>query len=57
MRYIEYENNGDRTKILSFKEYLEEINSFLKDIINNLRKSISDYMKINYMVNSISDSS
>ena len=37
--YIEYESNGDRNKTLSFKECLDEIKPYLKDIVNNLRKS------------------
>ena len=36
--YIEYENNGDRNKTLSIKEYHDEIKPYLKDI-NNLKKS------------------
>ena len=34
----EYETNGNRTKILSIKGYLDEIERHLKDIINNLKK-------------------
>ena len=37
--YIEYESNGDKNEALSFKEYLNEINPHLKDIINNLKES------------------
>ena len=37
--YIEYESNSDRNKTLSVKEYLNEIRPYLKDIINNLKKS------------------
>ena len=29
--YIEYENNGDRSKTLSIEEYLKKIRPFLKD--------------------------
>ena len=36
---IEYENNGDINKTLSVEEYLNEIRPYLKDIINNLKKS------------------
>ena len=36
--YIENENNSDRNKTLSVEEYLNEIRTFLKDIINNLKK-------------------
>ena len=31
--YIEYESNGNRNKSLSLKEYLNEVNLYLKDII------------------------
>ena len=34
-----YESNRERSKILSVKEYLVEIKPYLKDIINNLKKS------------------
>ena len=37
--YIEYESNGDGNKTLSVEEYLNEIRPYLKDIINNLKKS------------------
>ena len=37
--YIEYESNGDRNKILSVEEYLNKIRPYLKDVINNLKKS------------------
>ena len=37
--YIEYDSSGDRNKILSAEEYLNKIRSYLKDIINNLKKS------------------
>ena len=36
---IEYESNGDRNKALSFEEYLNKITLYLKDTINNLKKS------------------
>ena len=36
-----YENNGDRNKILSVEEYLNKIRSYLKNVINNLKKSDS----------------
>ena len=42
--YIEYESNGDRNKALSVEEYLNKIRPYLKDIINNLKKS--DMQKI-----------
>ena len=37
--YFEYESIGNRNKILSVAEYLNKIRPYLKDIINNLRKS------------------
>ena len=37
--YFEYENNSNRNKTLSLEEYLNKIRSYLKDIINNLKKS------------------
>ena len=36
--YIEYTGKG-ATKTLSVKKYLNKIRSYLKDIINNLKKS------------------
>ena len=37
--YIKYKSNGDRNKTLSVEEYLNKIRPYLKDIINNLKKS------------------
>ena len=37
--YIEYESNGDRNKTLPVEEYLNKIRPYLKDIINNPKKS------------------
>ena len=37
--YIEYESSGDRNKTLSVEEYLNKISPYLKDKINNLKKS------------------
>ena len=37
--YIKYNSNGDRNKIQSVWEYLNEIRPYLKDIINKLKKS------------------
>ena len=36
--YIEYKSNGDR-KTLSVKKYFSKIRPYLKDIMNNLKKS------------------
>ena len=33
------DSNGDRNKTLSIEEYLTKIRPYLKDIINNLKKS------------------
>lgn len=38
--YKKYESNGDENKTLSIKDYLDEIKSYLKDIINNPKKSV-----------------
>ena len=36
---IEYESNGDGNKILSVEKFLNKIRPYLKDIINDLKKS------------------
>ena len=33
--YVEYKSKGDKDKILSIKEYIDMIRSYLSDIINN----------------------
>ena len=38
-KYIEYERNGDRSKILSLEECLNKIRPYLKNIIQKLKKS------------------
>ena len=37
--YIAYQSNSDRNKALSVEEYLNEIRPYLKDKMNNLKKS------------------
>ena len=37
--YDEYESNGDRNKTLSTEEYINKVRSYLKHIINGLKKS------------------
>ena len=37
--YVEYESNNDSNKALSVEEFLNTIRPYLKDIINNLKKS------------------
>ena len=39
INYIEYESNSDRNKTLLVEEYLNKIRPYLKDIMNNLKKS------------------
>ena len=36
---MEYENNGDSNKTVSVEQYLNKIRLYLKDIINNFKKS------------------
>ena len=36
---MEYESNGDGNKTLSVKEYLNKIRPYLKNLINDLKKS------------------
>ena len=52
--YIEYEINGDKHRNLSLDEYLNKIESYLKNVIINLQ--ISDTWKIQLIIaiNSIS---
>ena len=37
--YIEYKSNGGKNKTLSVEEHLNKISLYLRDIINNLKKS------------------
>ena len=46
--YVEYGSKGERSKILSIKEYFNKIKPYLKDIINDLKK-------VWYVKNSIND--
>ena len=46
--YIEYESNGDRNKTLSVEDYLNRIRPYLKNIMNNLKKS--DPLKIHLAI-------
>ena len=52
--HIEYESNGDRNKKLSVEEYLNKIKPYLKDIINNLKKSDTWKIKLTIVNNFIS---
>lgn len=52
--YIEYESNGTRNKTLYVKEYLDEINPHLKDIINNLKSSDTFKIELTTAINFVS---
>ena len=52
--YIEYESNGTRNKTLYVKEYLDEINPHLKDIINNLKSSDTFKIELTRAINFVS---
>ena len=39
INYIEYKKESDRNKTLPVEKYLDKIRIYLKDIINNLKKS------------------
>ena len=34
-KYIEYESNGDKSKMLPIEDYLDRIESYLNDLIDN----------------------
>ena len=38
--YVGYESNGYRNRTLSIEEYLHKIRPYLKDIMNNLKKTV-----------------
>ena len=50
--YIERKSNGDKNTTLSVEEYLNKISPYLKDIINNLKKS--DTWKIQLTIANVS---
>ena len=51
---IEQKSNGDRNKTLSVKEYLNKIRPYLKDIINNPKKSDTCKIQLTVAINFIS---
>ena len=51
---IEYESNGDRNKILSVEKFFNKIRPYLKDIINNLKKSNMWKIQLTVTINFIS---
>ena len=52
--YNEYKSNGDRNKTLSVEEYLDKIRPYLKDIINDLKKSDTCKIQLTIPINSMS---
>ena len=52
--YIEYESNGDITKTLSTEEHLNKISQYLKDIINDYKKSDTWEIQLTIEINFIS---
>ena len=53
-KYIDYESNGTRNKTLYVKEYLDEINPHLKDIISNLKSSDTFKIELTTTINFVS---
>ena len=52
--HIEYKSNGDRNKILSVDEYLNKLRPYLKDIKNDLKKSVPQKIQLTIAINFIS---
>ena len=52
--YVEHRSSGDEDKSLSIKEYLEEIRSYLSDIINEHKNKDEWKIQINMSLNVIS---
>ena len=51
--YIQYKSNSDKNRILSVEEYLDKIKPYLKDIINDLRKSDARKIQLTIIINFI----
>ena len=51
---VEYKSNDDRNKTLSVEEYLDKIRPYLKDIINDLKKSDTWTIQLRTTINFIS---
>ena len=47
-------SNGDRNKALSIEEYLDKIRPYIKDIINDLKKSDTGKLQLTIVINFIS---
>ena len=52
--YIEYESNSDRNKTPSIEEHLNKVRPYLKDIINDLKKSDAWKIQLTITINFIS---
>ena len=52
--YIEYESKGDRNKALSVEKNVNKVRPYLKDIINNLKKSDTWKIQSTIAINFIS---
>ena len=52
--YIDYESNSVRNKTLSIEEYHNKIRTYLKDIINNLKKSDTWKTQLTIVINFMS---
>ena len=52
--YIEYVSNGYKNKALSITKYLDEIKPYLKNIINNLKKSNTWKIQLTVAINIVS---
>ena len=52
--YLEFESNGDRNKTLSIEEHLNKIRIYLRDVINNLKKSDKWKTQLTIAINFIS---
>ena len=47
-------SNGDTNKALSIEEYLDKIRPYIKDIINDLKKSDTGKLQLTIVINFIS---
>ena len=52
--YIEYESNGDEKRTLPFDEYLNKIETYLRNIIINLQNSDTWKIQLTIAINFIS---
>ena len=52
--HIEYKINSDKNKALSVEEYLNKIRPYLKDVINDLKKSDTLKIQLTVKVNFLS---